>query len=89
VVIKEEVLLKDGISGKFFANNYARRWHALCFAVVNNQRSCCENTKKKLKEEQNQGIDKKESSIESSNLEDFISFQTPNITIKDQRYKLR
>jgi hypothetical protein len=25
VVIKEEVLLKDGISGKFFANNYARR----------------------------------------------------------------
>jgi hypothetical protein len=50
VAVEQEVLLKEGINGKAFAQNYARRWHASRFAVVDNHKSCCENTKKKFKE---------------------------------------
>jgi hypothetical protein len=44
MTIKQEALLREGISGKVFARNYARRWHTLCLAIVNNKKSCCENT---------------------------------------------
>lgn len=51
IIMEQEALLRKGISGKAFAKNYARRWHPICFAVVDNQKSCYENTQKELKEE--------------------------------------
>jgi hypothetical protein len=44
------MLLKEGISGKAFAQNYVRRCHATYFAVVDNHKSCYENIKKEFKE---------------------------------------
>jgi hypothetical protein len=50
------VLLKEGISGKALAENYARIWHASHSTVVDNKKSCCENTKKEFKEQQNKKV---------------------------------
>jgi hypothetical protein len=52
---------------------YAKRWHALCSAIVEIQKSYCENIKKESTKEQNVCVDGEESSVESSNLKDFIS----------------
>ncbi len=51
VTIEQEALLRQGIDGKVFAKNYARRWHTLRFVALDNKKSCCENTQKELKEE--------------------------------------
>jgi hypothetical protein len=50
VAVEQEVLLKEGISGKALAQNYAKRWHASHSTIVDNQKSYCENTKKEFKE---------------------------------------
>ncbi len=44
MTVEQEMLLKEGTSGKVFAYNYARRWHTLCYVVVDNQKYYCENT---------------------------------------------
>lgn len=83
------MLLKEGISGKAFAQNYVRRCHATYFAVVDNHKSCYENIKKEFKEQQEKNVDGEESSVDNLDLEDFTSFQTPSITMKDRRNKLQ
>jgi hypothetical protein len=45
----------------------------LCSAIVEIQKSYCENIKKESTKEKNVCVDGEESSVESSNLKDFIS----------------
>lgn len=71
-----------------FCKKYASRWHALCSAVIENWKSCCENIKKESTKEQDESVDEEESSVESSNLKDFTSFHTLSIIVKDKRNKL-
>jgi hypothetical protein len=79
-VAKQESLCRGSLNGKKIAINYKRK-NTSPTTTINNRRS-----RVVLVEEEN---NLEERSIESSDIDDFLNFYHPRLSVKDRRKKLQ